>query len=188
MGIGSGWLIEPNLILTNQHVVAGSTNVTVRQGENPPFAATVLAADSLRDIALLRFDPNSVQLHDEAAPLSLGQISLSDSGQPLMALGYSGGGAREDGTVGAAAANVGVLSQIIDFGSGSLGLNLMMDAPVDPGDSGGPVLNRDGLVVGMNRAVVEQTNSGRRVVGTFLAVHVDEIRAALPALKLGQSR
>ena len=187
-GSGSGWLIEPGLILTNQHVVAGSSTVTVRQSVNPPFAATVLAVDSLRDIALLRFDATNAQLHPRAAPLSLGEISTGDVATSLMALGYSGSGVKDDGTVGSAAANLGALSQIIDFGSDSLGLNLIMDAPIDPGDSGGPVLNPDGLVVGMVRAVLERTVSGQRVVGTFYAVHVDEIQAALPPLRLGQSR
>jgi S1-C subfamily serine protease len=78
---------------------------------------------------------------------------------------------------------VGVLSQIVDFGPNSFGLNLMMDAPIDPGDSGGPVLNADGLIVGMARAVRVQTTGGQRVVGTFYAVHADEIKTALPLLK-----
>lgn len=187
-GHGSGWLVGPGLILTNQHVVAGFSSVTVRQAVDPPFRASVLATDRLRDIALLRFDPATAQLHDQAAPLSLGIISAVQAAQPLMALGYSGTDVKEDGTVGSAAANVGVLSQIIDFGSANEGLNLMMDTPIDPGDSGGPVLNPDGLVVGMTRAVLEQTASGQRVVGTFYAVHIDDIRDALPALKEGRSR
>ena len=187
-GHGSGWLVGPGLILTNQHVVAGFSSVTVRQAVDPPFRASVLATDRLRDIALLRFDPATAQLHDQAAPLSLGIISAVQAAQPLMALGYSGTDVKEDGTVGSAAANVGVLSQIIDFGSANEGLNLMMGTPIDPGDSGGPVLNPDGLVVGMTRAVLEQTASGQRVVGTFYAVHIDDIRDALPALKEGRSR
>ena len=64
----------------------------------------------------------------------------------------------------------------------------MMDAPVDPGDSGGPILNSEGLVVGMTRAGLIRTAGGQRVVGTFYAVHIDEIREALPALKRGESR
>ena len=188
MGRGSGWLIEPGLILTNQHVVAGSSTVTVHQAIFPPVAATVLAVDSRRDIALLRFDATNAQLHARAAPLLLGVISTEDVATSLMALGYSGAGIKDDGTVGSAAANIGALSQIIDFGSDSLGTNLIMDAPVDPGDSEGPVLNPDGLVVGMVWAVLERTVGGQRVVGTFYAVHVDEIRAALPSLKAGQSR
>jgi S1-C subfamily serine protease len=187
-GSGSGWLIEPGLILTNQHVVAGYLNITVRQTLNPPFTARVLAVDSRKDIALLRFDPARAQLPLRAAPLPLGSISTRDIARSLLALGYSGSGVKGDGTVGSAAANVGVLSQIIDFGAHEFGSNLVMDVPTDPGDSGGPVLNGDGFVVGMVRAVQQRTSGGQRVVGTFYAVHVDELRAALPSLRQGISR
>jgi S1-C subfamily serine protease len=169
-------------------VVAGASNVTVRQAANPPFTATVLAVDTQKDIALLRFDPARAQLPLRTAPLPLGRISTSDIARHLLALGYSGSGVKEDGTVGGAAANVGVFSQVINFRADGLGLNLVMDAPVDPGDSGGPVLNGDGLVVGMVRARSELTTGGRSVVGTVYAVHVDEIRAALPSLRQGISR
>ena len=127
---------------------------------DPPFRASVLATDSSRDIALLRFDPTTAQLHDQAAPLSLGIASPVQAAQPLMAPGYSGTRVKEDGTVGSAVAKVGVLSQIIRLGS--KGLNLRMDTPIDPGDSGGPVLNADGFVVGMTRAAKEETDSGQR--------------------------
>ena len=187
-GSGTGWLIEPDPIMTNEHVVAGFSSVTVRQAGDPKFTASVLAVDSLRDIALLRFNATNAQLHARTAPLLLGDVSTADAAMPLMALGYSGAGVKDDGTVGSALANVGALSQITNLGSDSFGRNLVMDAPTDPGDSGGPVLNPEGLVVGMVRAVREQTASGQRVVGTFFAVHVDEIRDALPSLKAGQFR
>lgn len=185
---GSGWLIEPGLILTNDHVIGRYPRVTVRQALDPAFTATVLGRDSLRDIALLQFDPAKVKLPPNTQPLSMGQISNNNIAQPLMALGYSGVEVNGNGTAGPAGANLGVLSQLTDFGSRSYGRNLVMDVPVDPGDSGGPVLNDLGEVVGMVRAVQEETNSGQRVVGTFYAVHIDEIRAALPALKRGESR
>ena len=158
----------------------------MRQPENPPFKAKVLATDSLRDIALLQFE--AVELYPEAAPLPTGQITSNNVAEPLLALGYSGAFIKDGGTVGAAGANVGVLSQIVNFGPRSFGLNLVTDVAIDPGDSGGPVLDQNGLVVGMARAATERTGGGQRVVGTFYAVHVDEILLALPALKNGESR
>ena len=187
-GRGSGWLIEPGLILTNEHVIQGSSRVTVRQASDPPFTATVLAFDSGRDVALLQFDPKRVRLARAAIPLNLGRIQNRDIASPLLGLGYSSTDIKADGTAGLASANVGVLSQFTDFGGSSLGLNLVMDAPHDPGDSGGPVLDSSGAVVGMIRAAQVRNSSGQRVVGTFYAVHIDEIRSILPALKRGESR
>ena len=187
-GRGSGWLIEPGLILTNEHVIKGSSRVTVRQASNRPFPATVVAFDSWRDVALLRFDPIRARLPRAATPLSLGKPQNRDIATPLLGLGYSSTDINSDGTVGLASANVGVLSQFTDFGGSRLGFNLVMDAPQDPGDSGGPVLDSGGAVVGMIRAAQVQNSAGQRVVGTFYAVHIDEIRDVLPALKRGESR
>ncbi len=187
-GRGSGWLIEPGLILTNEHVIEGAARVTVRQASDPPFSATVVAVDSRRDVALLRFDPKRARLPRAAAPLSLGQIRDRDIASPLLGLGYSSTDINSDGTAGLASANVGVLSQIKNLGGSRLGVNLVLDAPHDPGDSGGPVLDSSGEVVGMIRAAQVKTSSGQRVVGTFYAVHIDEIRSILPALKRGESR
>ena len=66
--------------------------------------------------------------------------------------------------VGSPKANAGILSQITNFGAQSYGRNLEMDAPIDPGDSGGPVLNIAGEVVGMVRAAA-RPDAGRRAGG-----------------------
>lgn len=188
-GMGTGWLIEPGLILTNHHVVEGAATVTVRQAENSLFSANVVAVDQIRDIALLRFNVDQVTLDPQAIPLPLGAVQNPQSlASNLMAMGYSGGlTPRDDGTIGPATANLGILSSIVQFIVADV-INLVIDAPIDPGDSGGPVLNLDGEVVGMTRAAQTSTGSGQRVVGTFYAVHIDEIRNALPSLKSGISR
>ena len=116
----------------------------------------------------------------------MGSIGPIVRATPLLALGYSGGTIpADDGSVGLATANVGVLSDIVVFTI--RGRNIVMDAPIDPGDSGGPVLNADGEVVGMVRAVQIRTVGGQRVVGTFYAIDIFEIREALPALRAGLS-
>jgi serine protease Do len=186
--MGTGWLIEPGLILTNQHVVEGSTVVSVRQYQQSLFTARVLAVDEPRDIALLSFDVSQTFLDPMAKPLPTGTAYTSEIASSMMAMGYSGGlTPLEDGTVGPATANIGVLSGIVHFTFSDVG-NLVIDAAVDPGDSGGPVLNLDGEVVGMTRAAQVSSGSGQRVVGTFYAVDWREIRDALPNLKRGISR
>ena len=186
-GMGTGWLIEPGLILTNHHVVEGSTIVSVRQNEGSLFTARVLAVDEPRDIALLSIGVSQTFLNPMAEPLPTGLAYTSDIASSLMAMGYSGGLiALEDGTVGPATANIGVLSGLVNFTFFDVD-NLVIDAAVDPGDSGGPVLNLDGEVVGMTRSA-QVSSGGQRVVGTFYAVDWREIRDALPNLKQGISR
>ena len=174
---GTGWLLEPGVIVTASHVVSGSEQVTVRQAAAPAFTATVSGIDERRDVALLRYDAGATA--PGAGPLKLGDADIDDIARDLLALGYSGSGVKGDGAVGSPKANAGILSQITNFGPQSYGRNLEMDAPIDPGDSGGPVLNTAGEVVGMVRAAARHTPGGGQVVGTFYAVHADEIRAAL---------
>ena len=184
---GSGWLIEPGLIITNEHVVVAHRTVTIRQAENPEFTGTVLAVDRNRDIALIEFDQDKAPVRTGTVPLPLGNVAAEDIAQELMAMGYSTVSPRDNGSVGAASANTGVLSQVIYVDDAKEIRNLLMDVPVDPGDSGGPVFNSRGKVIGLVRAAQTQAAGGKRVVGTFFAVHVDEIREALPDLKQGRS-
>ena len=187
-GHGTGWLLEPGIILTNEHVIRGHSRVSIYQNSGYPFEAEVISSDSQRDIAVLRFDESSTSLPQDSNPLTLGDISARDIAQPMMALGYSGEYPVKNDTIDKPSANVGVLSLIIDFGPQSGGFTLVMDVPVDPGDSGGPVVNANGEVVGMTRGVVEKSSAGQRVVGTFYALHIDEVKKSLPALKSGLSR
>ncbi|MCH8807386.1 MAG: hypothetical protein IH986_15060 [Planctomycetes bacterium] len=141
--------------------------------------------DSLRDIALIQYDADGIV--GIAVPFRLGSLSADDAAVPLMALGYSGNiGVKTDGTVGSVPANVGVMVGLITLGGEGNILNIVMDAPVDEGDSGGPVLDSEGLLVGMIRATFG-TSTGRHI-GTNYSVHVNEIQAALPALRAGMSR
>ncbi len=180
---GSGWLLETGLIVTVAHLVSGREWVIVRQTAMPAFTATVEGLDQRRDVAVLRYDVDAVELESGAYPLPLGTAGSHDIAKTLLALGYSGSGVKRAGTVGSPKANAGILSQITNFGDDSYGRNLEMDAAIDPGDSGGPTLNASGEVIGMVRAAARRSEGGETVVGTFYAVHVDEIRAALADIR-----
>lgn len=181
---GSGWLLEPGYIVTNQHVVGSFKQVTVRQTKFPAFSGTVVATDQIRDIALIQYTIRDDLTDPRSQPFELGSINNKDSASPLMAMGYSGDlGIKADGAVGSAPANIGAMAVLIDVGGA---FEIVMDAPVDPGDSGGPVLDGNGKLVGMVRAGFG-TGTGRHI-GTNYSVHVDTIRAAIPNLKAGISR
>ncbi len=184
---GTGWLLEPGVIVTVAHVVSGREQVIVRQATAPTFIASVEGLDERRDLALLHYDTSDTQLEPGAMPLPLGDAASDDIAITLLALGYSSSGIKREGTVGSPKANAGILSQITNFGPDSYGRNLEMDAAIDPGDSGGPVLNANGEVIGMVRAAARRSEAGQTVVGTFYAVHADEIRAALAEIKNRES-
>ena len=174
-GVGSGWVIAEGLIATNQHVVGNQNTVTVRHAFLAPFTGTVVFTDSVVDVAFISFNTNIVSL--DLLPMQ--SLTVASIGEPVMTLGYGGGvGVQSNGTVGGATAKQGIFSQIVDFG-GQGGRRIQVDAAIDPGDSGGPVVDRQGRVVGMNQSVLEQTDSGQRVVGIFFAVHADEIQRLL---------
>ena len=185
---GTGWLLERGLIVTAAHVVAGREQVIVRQATAPTFVADVVGLDERRDVALLSYDVDDSALEPNARPLPLGDAGIDDIASTLLALGYSSSGVKREGTVGSPKANAGILSQITNFGPDSYGRNLEMDAAIDPGDSGGPVLNAQGEVIGMIRAAARRSETGGTVVGTFYAVHADEIRAALGEFRSRESR
>ena len=184
---GTGWLLEPGVIVTVAHVVSEHEQVIVRQATAPTFVATVAGLDERRDLAILRYDTEKAQLEPDAKPLPLGDAGSDDIAKTLLALGYSSSGVKREGTVGSPKANAGILSQITNFGPDGYGRNLEMDAAIDPGDSGGPVLNANGEVIGMIRAAARRSERGETVVGTFYAVHADEIRAALAKIKNPES-
>lgn len=172
--VGTGWVVGEGLIATNEHVVKDQEAVTVRHTFLPPFRADVAFADAVYDVAFLTYNAEATSME----PLPMRAITSDNLGETLFVLGYSSIGVQENGTVGGAAVKRGVLSSIVSFGDQG-GRRLRIDAAVDPGDSGGPVLDTLGRVVGMSKAVVEIDETGRRIVGIFYAVHTEEIEALL---------
>lgn len=180
---GTAFLFEPGLLLTNQHVITGRSTVALWGATGGSISGTVIASDAPRDLALIRINPGA----SSANPLLLAEtIDNSSIADPVLAIGYSNTEAN-GGDIGPPGANVGVLTRVVTV-SLTLGEGFEMDAPLDPGDSGGPVLDRNGEVIGVSRAVVVQTPAGQRVVGTFLAIAIDEVHRALPDLRAGISR
>ena len=144
--IGTGvFLTSDGEILTNAHVVEGATSIRVRlAGETEPRPATLIASDPGNDLALIRVkgdgyqaakiaDPDSVRLGDEAVAIG---FALDLDGAPSVTLGI-----------------VSALDRTIVSGDGALNGLIQTDAAISSGNSGGPLVNALGEVIGINTAV-----------------------------------
>jgi S1-C subfamily serine protease len=172
-GEGSGFLVDGDgNILTNNHVVDGASRVSVIFKNGTTVDASVVGTDSVHDLALIHVEPSTIS---GITPLQLGDSSTVKPGQMAIAIGAPYGLVD---TI-----TVGVISGLDRNISGSsLTGMLQTDAALNPGNSGGPLLNADGEVIGINTAV--ETQSGARGIG--FAVPSNVAKLALPNLKAGK--
>ncbi len=149
-GQGSGFVIDKDgHILTNNHVVEGATSVDVVFSDGNTVIAEVLGTDSLDDLAVIKVDAAAVA---DITPLTMVDTSNLLPGQLAIALGSPYGLANS--------ISVGVVSGLNRSVEGSTLTGLIQtDANIQPGNSGGPLLNSSGQVIGINTAT-EGTGTG----------------------------
>ncbi|HEX6318101.1 MAG TPA: DegQ family serine endoprotease [Burkholderiales bacterium] len=159
-GIGSGFIISPDgYILTNAHVVAGSKEVTVRMADaKREFKAQVVGTDERTDVALLKVDQDNLPV------VKLGKSSTLEPGQWVAAIGSPFGFANTI-TAGIVSATERALpaETYLPF--------IQTDVAVNPGNSGGPLLNLDGEVVGINSMIYSRTGG---YMGVSFAIPIEE--------------
>lgn len=177
-GQGSGFLIdgEKGYILTNNHVIEGASRVRVVLKDARTIDAEIVGSSPSDDVALLKVDPSAVQ---GVAPLVLGDSATVKPGQMAIALG-SPYGLQESITVG-------VVSGVNRSRPGGRGRTItgmiQTDALLNPGNSGGPLLNSRGEVIGINTSV-ESSLAGNSGIG--FAIPIDTVKSLLTQLELGQ--
>jgi S1-C subfamily serine protease len=175
-GLGSGFVIdEEGSIVTNQHVVAGADEVTVTFDDDTEVPARVLGTDPGSDLALLDVDVPA----DELTPLPLGDLDDVEVGEPVVAIGNPFGLER---TV--TAGIVSGLGRRIQAPDGFAIENAVQtDAALNSGNSGGPLLDLDGEVIGVNAQIESRTGGN---VGIGYAVPVDTLEEVLDELRSGR--
>jgi S1-C subfamily serine protease len=182
IGAGTGIVIDPSVILTNNHVIAGATDLTARSIANgQTLPATVIGFDRQHDIAVL-------QLAGGGLPVA--NIGNSDSvrvGDPVVSLGNAGGAGGapsvEDGRVAALGQTVSANDALTGSTETLTGL-IQIDANIRPGDSGGPTVNSANQVIGMNTAASQNFHLGR---GQGFAIPINEAMAIAGQIRSGGS-
>jgi S1-C subfamily serine protease len=167
---GSGFVIdEDGLIVTNAHVVAAATAIEVKLADDTSVAATPIGKDPDTDLALLRVDTDGLDLK----PLPLGDSDTVQIGDPTVAIGNPFGLERTL-TTGV----VSALQRRLTAPSGFTIENVIQtDAAPNPGNSGGPLLDASGRVIGIN----SQIASGGGGIG--FAVPVNTAKQVIPQLE-----
>ena len=151
-GSGSGVIIRPDgYIVTNNHVVANATKVSVTLNSNKTYEATVIGTDPATDVALLKVDAQGLPTvpFGDSDRLRLGEWVLA-IGSPL--------GEQLRGTITAGIVSAKGRSMPAD-GSFKIESFIQTDAAVNPGNSGGALVNKKGELVGINTAIVSQTGA-----------------------------
>ena len=161
-------------ILTNAHVVEGATKVSVRfAGETEPRMATVLASDPGNDLALLKIDATNLKPATFAQP---GTIRIGDQ---VIAIGYA---LALDGGPSVTSGIISALKRTIITESGALNGLIQTDAAISSGNSGGPLVNLRGEVVGINTAVA-RSDVNQAATNIGFSISVDEIVPVLEQLR-----
>jgi S1-C subfamily serine protease len=172
---GSGFVLdEKGHILTNAHVVASSTDVRVSFSDHRTVTARVIGKDPDTDLAVLAVSTSGPKLH----PLELGDSSAVRVGDPTVAIGNPFGLERTL-TTGV----VSALQRRITAPSGfAIEDVIQTDAALNPGNSGGPLLDATGRVIGVNSQIATGEGSSGSV-GIGFAVPASTVRTVLPDLE-----
>ena len=157
-GLGSGFIVSSNgLILTNAHVVREAKDVTVKLSDRREYTAKVLGVDTTTDIAVLKIDAKDLPV------VRLGDSKSLKVGDPVLAIGAPYG-LEETATAGIVSAKGRSLpgDAVVPF--------IQTDAAVNPGNSGGPLFDGTGSVVGINAQIYSRSGGFQ---GVSFAIPID---------------
>ena len=151
--LGSGFIINKNgTIITNNHVINNAEDIVVRVGDKE-YKAKVLGADPYSDLAVLKIDTNK-----KFTPVKFGNSDQARVGDWVVAIGnpFGLGGTVTSGIISARNRDIN-LTRYDDF--------IQTDASINQGNSGGPLFNLDGDVIGINTAIIAPGQSGSIGIG-----------------------
>jgi len=171
-GSGSGFVWDTaGHIVTNYHVIEGANEIAVSFGGDVTSPAQVVGSDPINDLAVLDVDaiPEGVQ------PLELGASADLQVGQTAIAIGNPFGQFERTMTVGI----ISALNRTLETENTVLRGVIQTDAAINRGNSGGPLLDLRGRLIGVNTAIFSPTGTS---AGVGLAIPVDKVRRVVPVL------
>jgi S1-C subfamily serine protease len=171
-GAGSGSILDKSgHILTNYHVIEGAREVNVGLHDGSSYSATLVGADPISDIAVLKIDAPAEQLH----PLVMGDSTRLKVGMKVYAIGNPFGLERTMAT--------GIISSLNRSlqlrGERSVRSIIQIDAAVNPGNSGGPLLDSRGRLIGITTAIASKNGQS---AGVGFAIPVSLVARVAPQL------
>jgi putative serine protease PepD len=176
---GTGFVVDgKGNIVTAAHVVDGASSITVKFQDGTTRKAKLLGKDNATDVAVLSVDASGLTLH----PLALGSSASLAVGDAVAAIGDPFTYERSMST-----GIVSGLDRTISAPNGfTVAHAIQTDAAVNPGNSGGPVLDADGKVIGIVDQIATNGSSDTSS-GVGFAVPIDLVRSELPQLEAGQT-
>ena len=173
--LGSGFIIDPSgLVVTNNHVIAGADEITVTLQDNTVLKAKLLGHDDRTDLALLQ-----VKTDKKLAAVAFGDSDKSRVGDWVLAIGnpFGLGGTVTAGIVSARGR---------DIQQGPYDDFIQTDAPINRGNSGGPLFDMDGAVVGINTAIYSPSGGS---IGIGFSIPSNEAKLVVDQLRhFGRAR
>ena len=167
-GTGTGFIIDDQgHVITNNHVVEGSQEITVIFADGTEQKARLLGADSFADLAVVKVDGQV------PATVPFGDSNSLRPGDRIIAIGSALGDFTNTVTEGI----ISALNRSLQTSDGYNMENMLQhDAPINPGNSGGPLLSLTGEVVGVNTAVVRQAEPGVTAEGLGFAIPSNTVK------------
>ena len=172
--LGSGFIIDENgTVITNNHVIKGADDIFVKVNGKKDYKAKIIGADPLSDIAVLK-----IETEDKFKPVKFGNSDDSRIGDWVIAIGnpFGLGGTVTSGIISARNRSIG-LSRYEDY--------IQTDASINQGNSGGPLFNLSGDVIGINTAILGQSGS----IGIGFAIPSNSAQKVIDQLiKFGETK
>ena len=153
-GLGSGFIIDSKgIVVTNNHVIQGAEDIIVSVNGSKEYEAKVIGKDPYMDLAVLQIESD-----EKFKPVSFGDSDKARIGDWVVAIGnpFGFGGTVTSGIISSRNRDIG-LTRYDDF--------IQTDASINQGNSGGPLFNLDGEVIGINTAIIAPGRSGSIGIG-----------------------